>query len=265
MRITALMENTCYSPIFQKEHGLSLWIEHHHTKILFDMGQTSGFIENAALLGIDLQTADFAVLSHGHYDHGGGLSAFLEINHHAPVYHTSLAFEPHYHGEKYIGLNTGLQNHPQLVTLSESFSPKKDITIYQGQDKVPIYPIHSSGLSYQRNGQIFPEDFRHEQYLLIRSGTKRILFSGCSHRGILNIMEWFHPHVLIGGFHLKGMDPSGKDKNFLQELGSQLLSYPTRYYTCHCTGEEPYRFLKDILGDRLQYLASGATIEIPES
>ena len=105
MRITALLENTsaCGLPV---EHGLSLFVEMENgCRFMFDMGQTGLFARNAETLGIDLNIADFAVLSHGHYDHGGGLATFLRLNDHAPVYMSRHAFEPHFNGtEKYLAL-----------------------------------------------------------------------------------------------------------------------------------------------------------------
>ena len=103
MKITALLENTASDCCMLTEHGLSLYIEAQGKKILFDMGQTDLFYKNALTLGIDLAEVDIAILSHGHYDHGGGLEKFLEINKKAPIYVSSRAFEPHYNGkEKYI-------------------------------------------------------------------------------------------------------------------------------------------------------------------
>ena len=85
MKITVLVENAsaCGLPA---EHGLSLFVETERTRFLFDLGQTDLLARNAETLGIDLDTADFAVLSHGHYDHGGGMKAFFSLNDHAPVY-----------------------------------------------------------------------------------------------------------------------------------------------------------------------------------
>ena len=80
MKIYCLIENTKSSEKFECEHGLSFFIDTGLHKILFDMGGSDAYIKNAEMLGIDLKTVDFAILSHGHFDHGGGLEAFLEIN-----------------------------------------------------------------------------------------------------------------------------------------------------------------------------------------
>ena len=108
MRITALAENTSVSEKFGAEHGLSLYIETEKYNILFDMGQTELFSENAEKLGIDLSMADIAVLSHGHYDHGGGLKKFLSINDKATVYINRYAFSPIITAKKNISVLTFL-------------------------------------------------------------------------------------------------------------------------------------------------------------
>lgn len=86
VKIYTLAENTAFNSKFASEHGLSLYIETDSHKILFDSGQTDVFIKNAALLGVDLSKIDIAILSHGHYDHGGGFERFLEINQTASIY-----------------------------------------------------------------------------------------------------------------------------------------------------------------------------------
>ena len=115
MKVVSLLENTSTRSDMRTEHGLSLYIETGKHKILFDMGQSDAFAANADTLGVDLRAVGLAVLSHGHYDHGGGLAAFLERNSSAPVYLSRYAFEPHYHGEgRYIGLNPALRGSAQL-------------------------------------------------------------------------------------------------------------------------------------------------------
>ena len=109
MKLTTLIENTTCRPDLTPEHGLSLYIETGEHRILFDAGQSDAFADNAEKMGIDLGEVDLAILSHGHYDHGGGIAKFLQINKKAPVYINKHGFEPHYNGtEKNIGLDTEL-------------------------------------------------------------------------------------------------------------------------------------------------------------
>ncbi len=262
MKITSLLENTASSPSVQTEHGLSLYIETGSRRILFDMGQTDRFARNAKVLGIDLSAVDTAILSHGHYDHGGGLSAFLEINKTAPVSVTSAAFLPHYNGtQKYIGLDTALKSHPRLRIVEGDVALGDGLTLLTPKGRERRHPMGSFGLT-ERVGDVFiPDDFRHEQYLLIDEnrlhGGKRVLFSGCSHAGIRDIAEWFEPDVLVGGFHVSKMD-CGEE---LAALACALAGCGTEYFTCHCTGEAQYRFMGRYM-PRLSYLACGESIEI---
>ena len=83
---------------------------------------------------------------------------------------------------------------------------------------------------------------------------KKILISGCSHRGILNIVRHFRPDVLIGGFHFMKMDPEGEE---LAAAASRLKGYDAIYYTGHCTGQPQFERLKARMGEQLQQLYTG--------
>ena len=258
MKITALLENTANRTDMKTEHGLSLFIEAENLNILFDMGQSANFAENAKTLGIDLKKVDFAILSHGHYDHGGGLSEFLKINDQAPVFVHRDAFLPHYNGtEKYIGLDSSLENHTRLIFTDEFYSVSSCASLFSCNGKERKYPSVNSGLTEKVGTQYIADDFRHEQYLLMEENGKKILFSGCSHKGIADIVSWFTPAILIGGFHFSKMP---LDKALLQTAKS-LNADPTEFYTCHCTGEAQYLFMKKEM-PRLHYLACGDTIVI---
>lgn len=256
MRIVTLVENTSCREDLAAEHGLSLYIEIGNHKLLFDAGQSAAFAGNAEKLGIDLAQVDAAVLSHGHYDHGGGLEHFLVVNNSAPVWMNPHAFEPHYNAaDRYIGLPESLNGNSQIRYSQDGQSIGEGMTLYTG---IPCpRDIQPFGLTLREKCRTVPEDFRHEQYLLMEEAGKRILVSGCSHRGILNIMAHFRPDVLIGGFHFMKLDPKGAE---LEAATAELLRYPCRYYTGHCTGTEQFEALKKILGSRLHSLTTGKEI-----
>lgn len=263
MKITALVENTVPGTLAEtlglgKEHGLSLYIEGCGHKILFDMGQTGLFARNAAALGVDLGAVDLAVLSHGHYDHGGGLARFLELNRTAPVYLNEHAFEPHYHGtERCIGLDPALAASPRLRFTGEEAVLAPGLTLAACNGRPPKYDLGSFGLTMVQDGAFLPEDFRHEHYLLMEEGGRRVLISGCSHKGILNIVDWFRPDVLVGGFHFSGLPLDGTLAGYAQELERS----GTEFYTCHCTGQPQYAFMARQMS-RLHYLSTGQTITL---
>lgn len=258
MKIVSLVENTSASPDIGAEHGLSLYIETENLKILFDMGQTELFADNAVELGVDLSAVDVAVLSHGHYDHGGGLKKFLEINGKAPVYLHKYAFGPHYNGtEKYIGLDVSLENSSRLVLTEGTTKIGNGLTLFDCNANTPSYNLGSFGLNVKENGVFVPDDFRHEHYLLIEENQKRVLISGCSHKGILNVAQWFDADVIIGGFHFSKLPLDEK----LTEYAEKLNGHQSMFYTCHCTGVEQYKFMKSHM-ERLNYLSAGQTIEI---
>lgn len=268
MIVKVLMENTLASAAEASslccEHGLSLYIETGKHKLLFDMGQSAAFADNAEKLGVDLSAVDLAVLSHGHYDHGGGLARFLETNSTASVYLSNHAFEPHYNGiEKDIGLDRSLEQSDRLIFTAMDVGLDQGMKLYMAENREGSYPLDPAGLQMAaEDGTLIPEDFRHEQYLMIHENGKRILFSGCSHRGILNIMEWFQPDILIGGFHFSKIDPHGKERYRLDQAAEILSRYDCTYYTCHCTGQGQYDYLKEKMGDRLHYLATGQTLHL---
>lgn len=257
MRITVLAENTSCRGL-PAEHGLSLYIETEKHNILFDTGQSGLFAENAERLGVDLKSVDIAVISHGHYDHGGGLDTFLKINDTAPVYLHKHAFEPHYNGtEKYIGLDTSLETNARLIIAEGTTEISDGLTLFDCNDKEKLTDLGSFGLNMIKNGKMQPDDFRHEHYLMIKEQGKKVLISGCSHKGILNIADWFCPDVLVGGFHFSKLPLDGT----LTGYAKRLDSYPTVYYTCHCTGVEQFEHMKKSMKN-LHYISTGDTIEI---
>ena len=258
MKIICLVENTTSDKNIKCEHGLSLYIETNDVKILFDMGQSELFAENAEALGVDLANVDIAVLSHGHYDHGGGLEKFLSINKKAPVYLSKYAFEKHFNGtEKYIGLDVALKSNDRLVYTDDVAEIGKALTLFSCNTYTQKYDLGSFGLNMLVDDKFMPDDFRHEQYLLIEENDKKVLISGCSHKGILNICQWFDADVIVGGFHFSKLSLD----ETLADYARTLNAHSTEFYTCHCTGAEQYEFMKKYMKN-LNYLSSGSIIEL---
>ncbi len=258
MRVTVLTENTTVDPRLTAEHGLSLLLDVNGARVLFDCGQSDAFARNAAMLGEALDTVDAAVLSHGHYDHGGGIPAFLERNATAPVYLSDSAFGAHYNGdERYIGLDPTLKGHPRLRVVHDRALIADGITVLASA-YCPLHkPSQAYGLTVRRDNRLVPDPFDHEQCLWIEhTDGRRILVSGCSHRGVLNWMEALRPDVFIGGFHFMKLDPQA-DRDTLAHAAETLASFPCQYYSGHCTGDAAFAFLKDTLGDRLLPLSTG--------
>ena len=262
MKLTVLTENTTCRDDLTCEHGLSLYIETNGQHLLFDAGQTGAFADNAEKLGIDLSQVDLCILSHGHYDHGGGLKRFLELNDHAKIYVSRHAFGDYYNAEpKYIGLDWELLNADQITFVGDNLTLSDTLSLHSCPNFPQVYFTDAYGMQAKRREQMETDDFRHEQYLLIREGERRIIVSGCSHKGVLNLKTWFAPDVFIGGFHLMKLDPE-KEAARLKFTAMELMQKDTVYYTGHCTGAEQFAALKAHMGDGLIALTTGGVYEI---
>ncbi len=254
MKLITLMENTAL-PGLAAEHGLSLYLEAAGKKILFDAGQSGAFGDNAEKLGVDLGAIDLAILSHGHYDHGNGLLRFREINPRVPIYLSTKAFETHRNAQgKDIGLAEALSRDPHLIFVGESLEIAPGLTIESCTDRICRYPLDTGSMT--ANGR--PETFDHEICLLAEEGEKRILISGCSHKGVGNLLHWFFPDIFVGGFHFMKI----REEARLEAAARLLASYDASYYTGHCTGEAQFAFLKARLGERLREIPAGSVFDL---
>lgn len=272
MRITSIIENTSNKGL-PVEHGLSLYIEKEEgQKILFDMGQSDLFANNAAALSLSIADIDVAVVSHGHYDHGGGLGTFLETNNKAKVYIHKDAFLPHYslreNGLRYIGLDNSLQENERLVMCEDITRMDSGMILFanvQGNCCNPTGNRLLFGPSETGN-----DSFCHEQSLIIEENDMLVLFAGCAHRGIVNIIHKAEevagraPTHVFAGMHLVKSGMTEKDEDcFIEVLASELLKYKdTMFYTMHCTGEEQFKKLKSLMGRQIEYLACGDYVEL---
>ena len=270
MTVTVLTENRPCRPA-RSAHGLSLHIQTVGRSILFDFGPDGDLLrENAEALGVDLARVDLAVLSHGHDDHSGGLEAFLRANDHAPVYLHRLAFAPHFsqrrEGLKRISPAPALlDRYSSRLRLTDGVvSPEPGLTLFSDAEDTELFPGSNGTLFEETENGLIPDRFLHEQDLLIREENQLFLFGGCAHRGIVNILRRGEalagrtPDAVFSGFHLTNPGlKRDEPEDFVRLVGAALARFPSRYFTGHCTGDGPYRILKEILGDRLEYLGCG--------
>ena len=277
MRIINLVENTEGKSGCGVEHGLCFYIETEKHKLLMDTGQTDLLIENAQKLGIDLTAVDTVVLSHGHYDHGGGILPFAKINPDAKIYVPEAAFGEYYSVNKdgephYIGLAAEIRELSQVVKVNAEegiYKIDEELSIFSGIGSKHPIPSANQRLKKKAGEDLVQDDFAHEQCLVIREGIKSILLSGCAHHGILNILDRYRelyggePDVVISGFHMmRRHGYSDEDINVIIDTALALRQYKTVFYTGHCTGVEPYNAMKKLMGDRLHYVHSGDEIRV---
>jgi len=272
MIITSLIENTSAKGV-PTEHGLSLHIRlMDGQQVLFDMGQSELFWHNAKRLGLDLKDVDVAVVSHGHYDHGGGLETFLDNNATAVVYLHKDAFLPHYSlredGLTYIGLKEQLKAHPRLRMCNALTRINEHLTLFADVQGESCYPQGNRLLFGPSQSE--HDTFCHEQNLIIQEGDLSVLIAGCAHRGIVNILHrctellGHAPQYVFAGMHLmkSGLNPLD-EANFIRQLAAELMRYQnTKFYTMHCTGTEQFALLRSIMTTQIEYLSCGDQADI---
>lgn len=226
LHILTLTDNLVYSRNLRAEHGLSLYLETDNKKILFDTGMSDIFLTNAETIKIEIANIDMLAISHGHYDHTGGIAKFLSVNDNAPVYINREAFEDKYHGDRYIGIPKSTHIPPHRIIF-----PKNQLTWLSKHLVLLNYP-----------SDIYPD----EQYLIYVNNGAGHLISGCSHRGIVQIIDKAEailrkPIISItGGLHTKNL----KEEQLRYIIKKLNDSHIETLNISHCTGVEAYAFIK---------------------
>jgi 7,8-dihydropterin-6-yl-methyl-4-(beta-D-ribofuranosyl)aminobenzene 5'-phosphate synthase len=264
MKITTLIENLVYKPGFHAEHGLAFLIETADKKILFDTGQSPAFMSNTEKLNIDISDIDAVVISHGHYDHTGGLNAFLQKNTKAKVYAKPDIFNEKYHGtQRFIGTVCDHEIVKNRIIFIEN-----TIEIDDGIFIIPEIPIVDAtdtsfkNFKIHQNNGFEKDEFNDELFLAIILDNKLSVISSCSHRGISNITRAalsrfkLPINLILGGFHLKDTSP---------EQYTSVTSYfrdikPENLGICHCTGVDKYADLKRDCDCNVFYSYTGSYI-----
>lgn len=282
MHIAVLVENrpSKTDSRLVSEWGFSLHVTLNGQNVLFDMGASGAFAHNAKQLSVDLASVHAAVLSHHHVDHGGGLRQFLALNSTAKIY---LGQAPN--GDcfakilglvkKYVGLDKALMTAyaSRFQAITEPTEILPDVYLLPHILSTHPKPKGNKHIFLKHDGTFTLDDFSHEIVMAIKEAGKLAVFTGCSHHGILNMVDTVAKEfqgipikAVIGGFHLIGVPPlnfMADSKSEVEALGRSILNYPiAETYTGHCTGTTAFRVLKAVMGDRLTDIQTGSRFEV---
>ncbi len=278
MEIICLVENTTSDPKLTSKHGLSFLIQTKAHCILFDMGPDGTFLDNAKHLGVDLSKTDFGVISHGHYDHGGGLPWFQKINETATTIMTQDTLNGQFFAQRpgsspqYIGLDHKAIDRDRCRPIESDTKLSDTLTIFTNFSKQGFIPDGNKNLFRQTSdNDLIQDEFSHELALLVCEGETSVLFTGCAHSGISNMVNTVlertgldHIDYVIGGFHLfNPLTKKTESETRLAEIVKELNRFThTRFYTGHCTGPDAAAFLKKSLSCPISVLSTGTRIHI---
>jgi len=252
LRLTTLSENTALARprgLFA-EWGLSILLEVDNLKILLDTGQSISTIHNAVALEIDLSQIDKIVLSHGHYDHTGGLQQVLnrvrkevEVIAHPDVWAAKYAHNPNEGSYSYIGIPFQRE---ELESLGATFRlTRKPVWLTENivtSGEIPMvtdYETIDPSLCMKEGDEFRPDPLGDDQALFIKTEQGLIVILGCAHRGVINTLRHAQKitgmepiHTVVGGTHLIRASEVQMELTIaeLKEIGVQRLG------PCHCTG-----------------------------
>lgn len=252
------------------EWGLSICIEYKRHRYLLDTGETDLFLQNARKLNIPIEDVEYGILSHAHYDHSDGMAAFFEANPKAPFLLRDEAKQKCYDRSaetpRYIGIRESiLEDYRDRIVYLDH-----DVELNPG---VHLIGHHTAGLEAQgRCASMFvlhgnewtPDAFAHEQSLVFETDGGLVVFSSCSHAGadtILREVTQLFPgqeiRAIIGGLHLFIRTPEE-----VRALAQRMRDIGVRkIITGHCTGDTALAVLREELGDIVETLYCGKTIE----
>ena len=264
MRWTVLADNRTNDLALETEHGLAIILETERHRILLDTGASDMFIRNAERLGKDLSKIDYVFISHGHSDHAGGLKHLMAVNDKAKVIVSPDAINGKFFSKRghQHSITTSWPDIPdeRLLIIGETCEIADDIHVIAHIPQFFPVPKGNQNLFTETDDKcLVPDDFRHEQALYVNG----LLFTGCAHSGLENILAacpW-PVHTVVGGFHLLDGYETKEEINALTQ--SLKANYPyTQFYTSHCTGDQVFEMMKDVMGEQLQPFRCGTIIEL---
>ena len=279
MDITILIENLGPEDL-ACEHGLSLHINYKGYSILLDTGSSGAFADNAATLGVDLAGVDYAVLSHGHYDHADGLRTFFAANGKIPMLVRKGALGGYYsmrggNVPRFVGIHRDIvRDYENRLIEVEGLHE-----LFPGgwlvENPAPEASADRAQRLYKKLGedQFVEDDFSHEHSLVLEGERGLVVFNSCCHAGAANIAAHIAKtfpgkpvSALLGGFHMMGAtgtDSINCSREYVKSVADQFKQLNIGcIYTGHCTGTPAFELLQQELGERLCYMKTGDRITL---
>lgn len=270
MIASILIDNISNRPDLTAEWGLSIHIEHEGRRYLLDTGAGEAFAHNADAMGIDLSQVDIGVLSHAHYDHADGMDTFFARNDHAPFYLRAPSGENCFGNDNgsvhYIGIKKGLLNtYQDRIRYAEGKVELAPGVYLLGHDTFGLdYYGQLNQMFLKIGDQYMYDDFRHEQSLIFDTEKGLVVFNSCCHGGADTILVEAAAafpgkklYAIVGGFHLFEA-PTHTVKEFAQRLQATGVEH---IVTGHCTGQDAFELLRDLLGDKVRQMECGLVLE----
>jgi 7,8-dihydropterin-6-yl-methyl-4-(beta-D-ribofuranosyl)aminobenzene 5'-phosphate synthase len=276
-RITVLCENLVGRLIGSGEHGFSAFIETDQGNYLFDAGSGHSVVPNSLMLDKDLKTIRKVFLSHGHFDHTGGLPEVLKLRGNVDVHAHPHIFLDRIHVVKENGKETkrfiGIPyKKSYLEFLGANFILNKDfVEVQKGMFLTGEVPRKTSfekpdlRLFSEIDGKMVQDIFWDDQSLILDTEKGLVLILGCAHSGMINIIhhainktgkEKFY--AILGGTHLDFLT-SEQLENSIQSLKKMTVE---KIGVSHCTGMRAAFRLHQEFGDRFSYGCVGSILEV---
>ncbi|MBI9019245.1 MAG: MBL fold metallo-hydrolase [Phycisphaerae bacterium] len=271
MRIIILVENTASEPDLLAEHGLSFWIEYNGKHILFDTGQSDILINNAKVLGVDLSKTDSIVLSHGHYDHTGGLAAVLDVAKNAKIYLHPDALKQRFSKKDFGAKPNGIfESSVKAIQNREVIWTKGPTQIFPGitvTGQVPrINDFEDVGGAFYTDKEFqTPDELLDDQTLFIETVKGLVVVLGCAHAGVVNILNYISKlsgkksvYTVLGGMHLLQASTNRIEQTriALRDFGLEKIG------PAHCTGEKAIEKIISAFPDQYFTCKAGTNIDL---
>jgi 7,8-dihydropterin-6-yl-methyl-4-(beta-D-ribofuranosyl)aminobenzene 5'-phosphate synthase len=252
VRITTLVENTAYGEGVLAEHGLAYWIEYGEYRILFDTGQSHILSRNARRLGIDLSLTDAIVISHGHYDHTGGLMRALGQARSVDLFLHPGAVEPKFKCQpgkpaRYVGTKPSiLKMIEEHRHIRKTHWTRHHTEICSGAavtgEIIRTTEFEKTKSDFYRDAAgTIPDEMPDDQALILETAMGLVILLGCAHAGVVNTLDQVANLTGVNQFHavLGGMHLEGASKDRIEKTYEALRRYKVKMIApAHCTGME---------------------------